>query len=257
MANPSGHYAFGDSEIAAQRLAIVAAVFAPTTRALLESLALEPRRVLDLGCGPGYTTELLAHCYPDAEIVAIDSSEAFAHAAGARVHRATVRVADVTAALPGAFDLVYSRFLLSHLPAVERAIAHWCDSLAPGGYLVLEEPERITATDPLFARYEEIVSAVVANSGADMYAGQQMATTPTPPGTTRVVDDVVDPHVRTGDAAEMFWRNACAWGSSAEGVVTAAEIDEIVDALRARVDDPSFDAVQWSLRRLVLRRDAD
>lgn len=53
-------YAFGDSQVAADRLAVLAAVFKDTTSELLSSIPAENRRnVVDLGCGPGYTTLLL------------------------------------------------------------------------------------------------------------------------------------------------------------------------------------------------------
>jgi trans-aconitate 2-methyltransferase len=254
MSVPEPTYAFGDSAMAAERLEIVAETFAPTTRALLQSLETNPRRILDLGCGPGHSTALLASLYPSAEVVAVDLSESFASQARARVPVARVIVADVTETLPDGFDLVYSRFLLSHLPDVEGTVANWCCAVAPGGLLVMEEPESIVAVDPLFARYEQIVAAVVAASGADMYAGAALARGATPPGFRRRVDDAVDPRVTAGAAASMFWRNARAWDPR-NSVVGPDDVDALVDALRRRVDDPSLDAIQWRLRRLVLARD--
>jgi trans-aconitate 2-methyltransferase len=245
-------YAFGDSAIAADRLAIVAETFAPTTRALLQSLDASPDRVLDLGCGPGHSTRLLASLFPDAELVAVDRSERFAAEARARVPTARVIVADVTAPLPTGFGLVYSRFLLSHLPDVGAAVASWCRAVAPGGLLVLEEPESIVASDPLFARYEQIVAAVVAATGADMYAGAALRGCPAPIGFRRVLDDAVDPRVTAGAAAEMFWRNALAWDIRDNTIVGQEEIAQLAERLKQRVDDPSLDAIQWRLRRLVL-----
>lgn len=250
------NYSFGDSEIAAERLEIVAQTFAPTTTRLLRSLKGNPRRVLDLGCGPGHTTELLASRYPSAELVALDLSESFAAQARARVPTARVIVGDVTAPLPGEFDIVYSRFLLSHLPDIEGTVARWCCAVAPGGLLVLEEPESIVAVDPLFARYEQIVAAVVAASGADMYAGAALARCATPGGFRRVFDRAVDPGVTAGAAAAMFWRNARAWGSRVDGVAAAGEVEHLVERLQARTADPRLDAIQWQLRQLVLARSA-
>jgi SAM-dependent methyltransferase len=235
-------------------MAIVAAAFEPTTRGLLSTITGPVRRVLDLGPGPGHSTELLAATFPDAEIVAVEQSEAFAAQTRERVPRARVVLADATEPLPSGFDVVYARFVLSHLPDVERTIAGWCDAVAAGGHLVLEEPEEIVSTDPLFARYESIVAAVVAGTGADMYAGATLAATPTPPDFRRAVDRSVDPQITAGTAAEMFWRNARAWDTAADAVVSHDERERLIDALQRRVGDPALDAISWRHRQLVFER---
>jgi hypothetical protein len=122
---------------------------------------------------------------------------------------------------------------------------------------VLEEPEEIVSDDPLFARYEAIVAAVVAATGADMYVGAELASTPTPTGFRRALDRSVVPRITAGTAAEMFWRNARAWDASCDAVVSPAAREELVAALQRRVDDPSIDAISWRLRQLVFERVAE
>src|SRR5207244_4984965 len=57
----SSQYAFGDTELASRRLALVAEVFDGPTRDFIFTEALSrPPLALDLGCGPGHTTRLLA-----------------------------------------------------------------------------------------------------------------------------------------------------------------------------------------------------
>ena len=52
--------------------------------------------------------------------------------------------------------------LLGHLPDPGAALAHWAAVTRPPGLLVSEEPVRYRSDDPLFARYEDTVTAVVA-----------------------------------------------------------------------------------------------
>ena len=68
LAAPS--YAFGDSEIARERLAIVADVFEDPTRRLLADLPpMQPRYVVDMGCGPGHVSAAAAaHASPSSSL---------------------------------------------------------------------------------------------------------------------------------------------------------------------------------------------
>jgi SAM-dependent methyltransferase len=77
-------YVFADTEVAERRLALVAEVFAPMTTAFLRgAAAAAPELAVDLGCGPGHTTRLLASVVQSARTVGLDGSARFIEAARA------------------------------------------------------------------------------------------------------------------------------------------------------------------------------
>src|SRR5438876_392809 len=66
------------AELGRHCLPRVARIFEPSPRSLLARLpARSGRRVLDIGCGPGHTTRLLAEVCGDAHVIGLDRSEAF------------------------------------------------------------------------------------------------------------------------------------------------------------------------------------
>src|SRR5262245_32072843 len=75
--------------------------------------ATAPRRVVDLGCGPGHLTEVLAGRWPEAEIDALDSSPEMV--ADARARGVPARTLDVREWRPGERDDV----------VVCNAVLHW------------------------------------------------------------------------------------------------------------------------------------
>lgn len=277
---PPPRYAFGDTAAASERLGVLASVFAPTSRALLASLGATPDRstqlpthpgahllahppglVLDLGCGPGHTTAMLAEAFPSALVVGIDSSPAFvteATAAGPRNCR--FAVGDVTRTpLPCApADLVYGRFLLVHLPDPRATVAAWAGELRPGGAVVVEEPERIDTEDPDFLRYLELAAAVVADRGGDLYVGHELAGLIPPPGTTVVLDGDAPLEVGAGAAASIFSLNLGIWGDDPvlAGVARPGETAALLGRLRDRRPDPATGVIRWHMRQVVMVRPA-
>jgi trans-aconitate methyltransferase len=252
-------YTFGDSAVASERLGIVAAVMAAPTRALLARAGTgRVRDVLDLGCGPGHTSRLLAQCFPGANVVGIDESQAYVDEARANAP-ASCRfvVADVGAEpLPGApADLVYARYLLSHLSDIAGHVTRWFAALRLGGSLVLEEPESIASTDPDFAAYERIAASLVQSTGAPFYAGPAIAALAVPEGVERAYDEAVDVDVTAGQAAAMFWRNARAWDRAA--LVRAghepAAVRQLADRLQTREHDPTRGLFNWRQRQTIFR----
>lgn len=233
-------YAFGDTQLARERLALVADTFEAPSRSLLCDLpGFGYRYVIDMGCGPGYTTALLREVIPHSFITGIDSSVAMIAEAEARVPDAHFVVADVNARLCLPAHLVYSRLLLGHLADPAAVLAHWVPPLRVGGLIVCEEPVRYQSDDPVFARYEDAVTAVVAARGATLWAGPVLDTDP--PGCRRALDRVVEHPVPAVRAAAMFRRNAVAWGGDGD----------LVEALHDIERSDRTDLVMWELRQTV------
>ena len=93
---------------------------------------------------PGFTTRLLSRIARPERTVGVDRSKAFLSqaragaAAGEEYVTADVAVAPLRIAGIGAQpDLIYARFLSSHLPEPEQAVAGWAKELAAGGLLLL------------------------------------------------------------------------------------------------------------------------
>ena len=76
------------------------------TRPAAELLARVPlsgaMRAVDLGCGPGNSTELVARRFPGAEVLGIDNSEAMLTAARTRLPSARFEAGDIARWTPAA-----------------------------------------------------------------------------------------------------------------------------------------------------------
>jgi len=174
------HYTFGDTDVAAARLRLLASVFAPSSRRLLGSLSdAGGALALDLGCGPGYTTALVAEHSQVQRVIGLDQSPRLLEQA--RQEHADPRLgfelADVSKppfALPAA-DFLYARFLLTHLREPAQVVRSWASAAQPGARLVLEETAFMIGAHPAFPRYYALVERMQAHYGQRMYIGRELA----------------------------------------------------------------------------------
>ena len=103
-----------------------------------------PRRILDVGSGPGVGTVSMLQRWPDAEAVAVDAGQELLARADRRAADRGVadRMTTIERHLPtdltdlGRFDLIWVSMVLHHLGDGTEAVRTLADLLEPGGVLV-------------------------------------------------------------------------------------------------------------------------
>jgi trans-aconitate 2-methyltransferase len=257
VSGTSDVYTFGDDATAAGRLDLLAHVYEQPTRSLLARWA--PARVglaVDLGCGPGHTTRLLHTVLEPARLVGVERSPAYA--ALAREHLADlpeveIVEVDVTQPLPveGA-DLVFARFLLTHLAAPDAALRGWARALAPGGRLVLQETARLVSRDPALGRYYELVAELQARHGQALDVGSQLPELAAAAG-LRVEHAGRRPVAqRPAEMAALHVLNLRTWREDpAASAFDADELDALDDALAAIARGGPAEPVEQELGELA------
>jgi trans-aconitate 2-methyltransferase len=116
------------------------------TRPAQELLARVPltgaARVVDLGCGPGNSTELLVQRFAGAAVVGTDNSEAMLVSARERLPQARFELSDIARWQPELPpDLIYANASLQWVPDHETLIPRLFAALAPGGVLAIQMPD--------------------------------------------------------------------------------------------------------------------
>jgi len=104
--------------------------------------ASSPGYVVDLGCGPGNLTAVLAQRWPGADVVGVDNSpEMIGAAEAARRPRLSFTLGDLRDWRPARpVDVLVSNAALQWVPGHEELVRGWPDLLAPGGWLAIQLP---------------------------------------------------------------------------------------------------------------------
>lgn len=110
-----------------------------------------PRRVVDMGCGPGHLTHLLALRWPDAAITAFDSSAEMVEAARQRgIDADRIDVVDWTP--PADADVVITNAVLQWVPRHWDLLPRWMDALPRGACFAMQVPGNFLSPSHLLLR---------------------------------------------------------------------------------------------------------
>ena len=187
--NAAGSYDFGNfdqnqNELA--RLKRQAAIVSELEAKVLRDAGLKSgMRVLDLACGPGIVSVLLAEAVAPAEVIGVDLSESLldeARAYAASRSASNVRfqqgnVYSLDDSL-GQFDFIYTRFLFQHLADPETALRVIRSRLAPGGKLCVADIDDTWLTlhpEPDgFRSFTEQAARGQAANGGDRQVGRKL-----------------------------------------------------------------------------------
>ena len=246
-------YAIRGGEEGKRRLDLLARTMALNTEALLVRAGIRAgMRCIDLGCGGGHVSRHLADCVGvGGFVVGVDIDDVKVAAARQESARAGLRqlefrTASVTGwAEPAAYDLVYGRFILSHVPGPAAVIGNMVAALRPGGILVVEDVDFGGAfchpPNAGYERYCSLYREVVRRRGGNAELGRELYGLCLDAGLADVAVDVVQPTHAGGDpenALSLSTLINIADAVIGEGLATADELAAVVAELTRYTADP-------------------
>lgn len=221
----ASHYIIRGGDSGAGRLRILTLAFFPGTLSLLDRAGQRGRVV-----GLDMDERVLDHARLAAEHVDLP------------IEWRLGKVEDL--AETGAYDVIYGRFVLSHLADPADALRRMRVAARPGGLIVAEDID-ITAhahwpASAAFRRYIELYAATARARGADSCIGPRLASLFIDAGLAEVSIAINMPVFREGEEksiARITLENI-AEAAIASGLTSGAEIDQLLDALAEHEADP-------------------
>jgi SAM-dependent methyltransferase len=228
----------------------------PSTAALLDTVGVPVgARCLDVGCGGGHVTlELARRAGPsghvlgldrDPEVLALARADAAAGAATVRFQEADASALAEVAGRRRPYDVVYARFLLSHVPDPAAIAAAMAARVAPGGAVAVEDVDHsgcfCQPANAGYRRYVELYRETVRRRGGDADLGPRLPALLRAAGLQDLGVRVVQPVALTGAGKAMclLTLERITPAVVAEGVTSEADVAAACADLRAFTADPT------------------
>jgi predicted O-methyltransferase YrrM len=247
-------YAIRGGEEGTRRLDLLSRVVGPTTESFLDAAGIAPGMIcVDVGCGAGHVTRSLARRVgASGRVVGIERDPVKLAAARAETDSAGLgnveyREGDVTIwSETDAYDVVYGRFIVSHLQDRQGFVVRLREGLRQGGTLILEDIDFTGAfcypRNRAFARYCELYLQVIDRRGGDANLGPRLYQLCLGAGLRGVHVRVVQPtHCGTCEEKSISLSTMVNIADAvlAERLASAAEVAETIAELRVFSEDPA------------------
>ena len=244
-------YAIRGGKEGKKRLNLLARVMLPTTSQLLKTVGLrQGMECLDVGCGGGHVSLLMASMIgPAGKVVGTDTDKEIIELAKEDAEIAktgNVEFRQVDASLCQShedYDLVYARFLLSHLREPEKCFETMVEACRPGGTIVVEDVDFAGSfcypSRAAYERYLELYQKVVARRGGDPNIGPKLPGMLRKAGAKGIQLNVVQPTQLQGEGKLMasMTMERISGAVISEGLATESEVQEIVNELNHAATD--------------------
>lgn len=262
-------YVLGTGEAAADRLRLLDEVYGPSTRKMLLGAGLGPgTRALDLACGIGAVSCWMAtQVGPMGSVVAADVNPdqlVVSKWHCAKCDHLPIDYIEASAYATGfpdeCFDLVHMRFLLCHLTEPQKVLREAYRLLRPGGVLVCQDLHLSSifssAKSPAIARSVEIAHATANALGVNYDYGAKLPVDASHAGFQSVQVHLEQPAYFRGPEKRL-WELTFAEASTVvhrEDIATPAELNSIIDEMRALAEDEGVLIAQWCSPGIIARK---
>jgi ubiquinone/menaquinone biosynthesis C-methylase UbiE len=251
---PTAVYALGRDQGESARLQRQSDELRAESMALLDRVGVGPGQdVLDLGCGPRGSIELLRErVTATGRVVGLDADPA--HVAMARELTAQLGLdnVDIAAAdarhtgLPaGSFDLVHARTLLVTVPEPEAVVAEMTRLARPGGWVASLEPDMEYSLCypplPAWDRLCEIFNRAFGRNGADPFIGRRVSELYREAGLADISVEMRAPVYPAGHSRRTIRADLVRSMRPMIielGLADDRELDQVDRAVREHLDDP-------------------
>lgn len=251
-------YTYGTDMSAALRLEDIAKFFNPLAKNLIQKFVLDtPDTAIDLGCGPGYTTNMLSEASGCHQTFGLDASVEFLGMAAQNFPRCTFQQHDITEIpFPVPADIMYTRFLLCHLRKPAEVISAWLTQLRPDGLLFIDELDGIDTELEVFRKYLSTAEGIVGTTGASLYVGKILVCAEY--DAEILHNECISLPVMNCQAASWFFPNTQTIWNKNQYV-----LDHIIpekrrainqELYRLKMSNDSQSNITWKLRRIVLKK---
>ncbi|PKW17331.1 methyltransferase family protein [Saccharopolyspora spinosa] len=225
-----------------ERLRLLESVLDPHTKDMLSELGVGHRwRCLEVGAGAGSIAVWMAR--QGASVTAIDLDTTYLD----RLDEPSITVRQHDLCTddfpPGSFDLIHTRYVLTHLPDQDEAISRLAGWLAPGGILLVEEPAFFPIQNAPHPAYRTVTRAFRDYLEDTVGTRTDWARSlPTPlfgKGLTGIDMRARFQQIRGDDAESQWWRLTLE--QSRPGIVSAGLApDSLFERAYAQLSDPTF-----------------
>jgi SAM-dependent methyltransferase len=237
-----------------ERLRILARVMYASTMSLFDRLSINHGQLcFDAGCGgDDVTLELARRVGPHGKVVGADIDETQldiarreADAKGVRnVEFRTLDIRTTDEENRSAFDVVYARFLLTHLDDPSHAVSAFYRYLRPSELVIVEDADFngyfTYPESKAFQRYHELYCKVARRRGGDPNIGPRLPILLADGGFEKVEMTVVQP---IGTSGEVKLMNPITLENIADailqdGLASQQEIDALIQELYQFAENP-------------------